>query len=60
MFLPFFKNGTKSDPGNYRPVSLTCVACQLLESFVRDAVVEHMTDNSLYSEYQHRSGKHRS
>ena len=36
-----FKKGTKSDPGNYRPLSLTCVACKLLESFVRDAVVEH-------------------
>ena len=50
-----FKKGTKSDPGTYRPVSLTCVACTLLESFVRHTVVEHstlMTDNnSLYSKY---------
>ena len=36
-----FKNRTKSDPGNYRPINLTCVACKLLESFVRIAVVEH-------------------
>ena len=32
-----FKKGTKSDPGNYRPVSLTSVVCKVLESFVRDA-----------------------
>ena len=47
-----FKKGTKSDPGNYGPVSLTCVACKLLESLITDAVVQHMTDNSRYSECQ--------
>ena len=54
------KKGTKSDPRNQRPVSLTCVACKLLESYERDAMVEHMPDNSLYSECQHRFRKHRS
>ena len=48
MLLLFYEKGTKSDPGSYRPISLTSVACKLLESFVRDAVVEHKTDNSLY------------
>ena len=33
--------------------------CKLLESFVRDAVVEHMTDNNLNSECQHEFRKHR-
>ena len=56
----FFKKETKSDPGNHRPGSLTCVACKLLESFARDAVVDHMADNSLYSECQHGFRKHRS
>ena len=48
------------DPGNYRPVSLTCVACKLLESFVRlrDAMVEHMMDKNLYAECQHGFLKH--
>ena len=55
-----FKKGTKSDPGNDRPVSLTCVACKLLESFVRNAVVDHRTDNNLYSECQHGFRKHTS
>jgi endonuclease/exonuclease/phosphatase family metal-dependent hydrolase len=48
-----FKKGSKSDPGNYRPVSLTCIACKILESFVRDAVVAHFIDNNLYSSCQH-------
>ena len=40
MQLPFLKR-EQSDPGNYRPVSLTCVTSKLLESFVRDTVVKH-------------------
>ena len=39
---------------------MTCVACKLLESYVRDTVVEHMTDNSLNSECQHGFQKLRS
>ena len=50
-----FKKGSKSEHGNYRPESLTCVACKVLESFVRDALVTHLTDNRLYiyTECQH-------
>ena len=51
--IAIFKKGTKSDPGNYRPVSLTCVTSQLLESCIRDTVVKHMADNGLYSVCQH-------
>ena len=40
--VAIFKKGTKSSPGNYRPVSLTCVICKLLESFIRDVIVDHM------------------
>ena len=48
-----FKKGTRSDPGNYRPVSLTCVLCKVLECFIRDAIVRHMTDFKLYASCQH-------
>ena len=55
-----FKKGSKADPGNYRPVSLTCVACKVLESLVRDSVVSHFTDNDLYASCQHGFRKKRS
>ena len=32
---PLFKKGSKSDPDNYRPVSLTCVSCKVMESIIR-------------------------
>ena len=55
-----FKKGNKTDPGNYRPVSLTCICCKILEQFVRDKIVDHMTENDLYSECQHGFRKKRS
>ena len=54
------KKGSKNEPGNYRPVSLTCVLCKVLESFVRDKVVEHFTSNNLYAKCQHGFRKQRS
>ena len=44
-----FKKGSKSEPGNYRLVSLTCIACKVLESIIRDVIVSHFTDNKLFA-----------
>jgi hypothetical protein len=55
-----FKKGSKSDPGNYRPVSLTCVTCKVLESLIRDSIVSYFTENNLYAECQHGFRKKRS
>ena len=51
---PIFKKGTKADPGNYRPVSLTSVCCKILESIIRDTVMEHLLENNLLYQSQHR------
>lgn len=50
---PLFKKGSKSNPGNYRPVSLTCILCKVLESIIRDKLVKHMLENNLLSKHQH-------
>ena len=55
-----FKKGSKNDPGNYRPVSLTCVVCKVLETIIRDSIVNHFQDNDLYSKCQHGFRKKRS
>lgn len=39
--------------GNYRPVSLTSVLCKVMESIIKDAVLEHMTSNRLFCDEQH-------
>ena len=46
------KKGNKHIAGNYRPVSLTSIVCKLLESFVRDALIEYMKVNNLISRKQ--------
>ena len=44
---PIYKKGSKGLPGNYRPVSLTCILCKVMESVIRDSIVEHLTSKSL-------------
>ena len=50
---PIYKKGSKSTPGNYRPVSLTSVLCKIMESIMRDAIVVHLTRYKLIRESQH-------
>jgi hypothetical protein len=42
LITALFKKGAKSDPGNYRPVSLTCIICKILEAIIYDHIVQHM------------------
>ena len=55
---PILKKGPRSDPCNYRPISLTAVPCKLLQRIIRDALVKHMNSNNLFCKNQHgfRSG----
>jgi hypothetical protein len=50
---PIFKKGRKSDPENYRPVSLTSVSCRIMESVVKDHVVKHLDRHGLVKKTQH-------
>ena len=50
---PIHKKGTKGNPGNYRPVSLTSVPCKIMESIVKDRVMSHLLENSLIQDSQH-------
>ena len=47
--LQYIKFGSKTNRGNYLPVSLTCVCCKLLESLVRDYMeyLDNIVDNRL-------------
>ena len=58
--VAILKKGTKYCPGNYRPVSLTCVICKLIASFIKYVIVDHMNVYAIYSNCQHGFRKHRS
>ena len=50
--ITLFKNGSKLDAVNYRPVSLTSVCCKLMEGIVRDELMEYFYKNKLISSHQ--------
>ena len=50
---PIFKKGYRSDPYNYRPISLTSVLCKTLEHIIYSNVMSHLEEHSLLSDLQH-------
>lgn len=50
---PIYKKGNKTDPANYRPISLTSVVCKVMETLIKDKMVEHLESNRVLSEKQH-------
>ena len=57
---PVFKKGDRSQACNYRPISLTCVCCKLLEHIVRSGITEHLEKNKIITDAQHGFRKKRS
>ena len=41
---PLFKKGDRSPARNYRPVSLTCIPCKLLEHIVCSNIMAHLDE----------------
>ena len=55
-----FKKGSRNKPENYRPVNLTSVVCKLLETLIRDHMVEFLVKHKLINTSQHGFLKARS
>ena len=50
---PVFKKGGRADPANYRPVSLTLIACKLLEHIVCSHIRKHTDRYNILGEANH-------
>ena len=48
-----FKKGDSTLPSNYRPISLTCCMCKLMESVIKDQLVSYLLSKGLISKQQH-------
>jgi len=57
---PVFKKSSKSDVGNYLPISLTSVPCKIMESIIKDRIVRFLESSEFFSSYQHGFVKGRS
>ena len=49
---PVFKTGSKGTHRNYRPISLTCIACRLLEKIVAKNIIEFSEDHKIIMDRQ--------
>ena len=57
--VPIFKKGSKADPANYRPVSLTVIIGKTMERIIKEEVMRHVESNGHISDAQHgfRAGR---
>ena len=50
---PVFKKGNTNSAENYRPISLTCVCCKLLEHIICHSIRGHLDSHGVLSVFQH-------
>ena len=60
LIVPVFKKGDKTKAENYRPISLTSIACKTLEHIVVSSIMSHLDTHSILSHCQHGFRRNRS
>ena len=60
IVTPVFKQGITSDPSNYRPISLTCTSCRVMERIANIELINYLFKHKLISKHQHGFLKRRS
>ena len=50
---PIYKKGSRIHAENYRPISLTCILCKIMEKFVREKVMTHLLENKQLTNKQY-------
>ena len=58
--IPLFKKGSRNKSVNYRPVRLTSVICKVLETIIRDHMMDFLIKHKLINPSQHGFLKARS
>jgi Reverse transcriptase (RNA-dependent DNA polymerase)/Endonuclease-reverse transcriptase len=52
--VPIYKKkGPRADPSNYRPVSLTSVPCKVMESLIKEKLMDFVDRNGILTRHQH-------
>ena len=51
--FPVYTKGKKFDPINYRPISLSCISCKLMEHIVASHIMTHASNFDILNPFQH-------
>jgi len=53
VVTPVFKKGSPTAASNYRPISLTCIVCKVMESIIKDKLIAYLLEKKLITKQQH-------
>ena len=53
LVVPIFKKGSRAYSSNYRPISLTCIVCKILEHIISTSIYQHLEENHIICRQQH-------
>ena len=51
--IPIFKYGDRTDPNNYRPISILLILSKILERAVHSQLLDHLEKYNLLTNYQY-------
>ena len=60
LVSPVYKKGGHYEPINYRPVSLTCIPCKIMEHVIVSNIMKHLEDQDILCDEQHGFRRKRS
>jgi len=53
IVTPVYKSGAAYDVSNYRPISLTCVFCKVMERVIESEMSDYLRQKGLINKHQH-------
>ena len=49
QITPIYKKGDRSNPRNYRPISITSILCRILEKLIKIQLMNYLTQNEIHN-----------
>ena len=53
IVVPLFKKGNRGMVNNYRPVSMTCIICKILEKIIKEEMLVFLNEHHIIKNSQH-------
>ena len=50
-FKPLYKEGSKTDPKNYLPISVLPIVSKIIEKIIHDQTMDYLSDNKILYRY---------